>query len=136
MKPRLFFIFSLMFVSCTSNSIGTLTGNVTFNNQPIRKGTISLMPESGNGSTAGGSIIDGKYTIKDLKPGRYRMTISLEPEGPIIMPDSPEAKKTYSKADIARMSAALPADVKGNDEMIEIVSGEQVKDFALTGTKR
>jgi hypothetical protein len=128
--------FSLMlFVAgCGSTVPTSLSGSVTLNGKALQKGTLSLTPESGGGGTAGAAIVDGKYSISDLKPGRYHVLISADPAGPVIMPNSPEAKRTMTPAEIRRMSDALPADVKGNQETIEVVSGAQTKDFTLTST--
>jgi hypothetical protein len=56
-----------------------VSGDVTFDNQPIESGAISFIPVEGTaGPVAGGRIDDGKYQIEPADgpvPGKYRVEI-------------------------------------------------------------
>ena len=43
--------------------LATVEGNVTFDGQPVEKGTIVFEPADGVGPTGGGAIENGKYRI-------------------------------------------------------------------------
>ncbi len=61
-----------------------IAGTVLLNDQPLKKGVITLFP-SGEGTTVGGEIIDGKFTLprdRGPTPGKYRVEIvAFKPSG-------------------------------------------------------
>ena len=84
--PSLFTIGMLIFAAtfslsgCGSNSRHALHGTVTLDGQPVKTGTISLLPAAGtSGNSSGSEIKDGKFSIPakvGLQPGEYRVTIN------------------------------------------------------------
>ncbi len=89
----------LLVAGCGSGSTGSISGTVTLNGELLGKGYISFTPEDGQGGTAGGAIEAGGYQVTQLKPGKYRVLVAGEPTGPVIMPDSKDAKRTLSDRD-------------------------------------
>lgn len=57
----------------------TVTGEVTYNGQPLSKGQISFMPKDGQVAPTGGVIVDGKYTLSSL-PGDKHVEITASRE--------------------------------------------------------
>lgn len=54
-----------------------ISGTVLLNEQPLKKGVITLFP-SGPGTTVGGEIIEGKFSLpreNGPTPGKYRVEI-------------------------------------------------------------
>jgi hypothetical protein len=49
---------------CADPKNATLTGNVTLDGAAVPQGSISFFPVDGKGSTAGGEIVDGKYSVQ------------------------------------------------------------------------
>src|SRR5262245_59045431 len=47
----------------------TVSGEVTYDGQPVGDGSITLTPEDGKGPVVGGPIKDGKYTLTKVPPG-------------------------------------------------------------------
>src|SRR5262245_24029145 len=101
MRIALLLLLSLC-IGCNSDSLATLAGSVTFNGTPLKKGTLTLEPLSPGGTTAGTTIVDGQFKVASLKPGKYRVNISAEHDGPVILPGSPESKRAATPAEIAR----------------------------------
>ena len=56
-------------------AIGELSGRVTLDGSPLAEGAMRFEPADGKGSTAGGSIQDGRYTARMMANG-YRVQIS------------------------------------------------------------
>jgi hypothetical protein len=56
-----------------------VSGNVSFNGQPLATGSISFVPTDGNtGPSSGGMIVDGKYSVpraKGVAVGKNRVSI-------------------------------------------------------------
>lgn len=51
-----------------------VSGNVTFDGQPIKKGYIIFQPTSAEDRAAGGEIVDGRYNLK-AQPGEKKVEI-------------------------------------------------------------
>ncbi len=54
-----------------------ISGTVTLDNEPLKKGVVTLFP-NGPGTTVGGEIVDGKFLLardRGPTPGKYRVEI-------------------------------------------------------------
>src|SRR5438876_9410259 len=73
-----------MCLGCSGN-LATVEGNVTFDGQPVEKGSIIFEPADGVGPVAGGTIENGKYRLnweEGLVPGKMIVRISaVRPTG-------------------------------------------------------
>ena len=54
----------------------TVSGRVTFNGEPVERGSITLVPVDGTGQTAGGDIRNGEYAVKSVVPGERQVQIT------------------------------------------------------------
>lgn len=120
---------------CGGERMGSVSGTVTVNGQPLEKGLINFNSEDGK-SIGGGEVVQGRYQVAELRPGKYLVHIAGQTNAPIIMPNSPDAQRTLSQKEIDAMMDPLPPDAKGNDQVIEVKAGEQTHDFHLEGTPR
>lgn len=78
-------LFSLLLLGCgTGETYFPISGIVTLDEQPLKKGVITLFP-AGNGTTVGGEIIDGKFSLPRANGptvGKYRVEIvAFKPSG-------------------------------------------------------
>ena len=76
--PTLFLPLLLTCAGCGSDLV-TVEGKVTFDGQPVEKGSIVLEPADGQGSTAGGEIKDGEYVLSGdsaVQPGKKIVRIT------------------------------------------------------------
>jgi hypothetical protein len=48
----------------TASDRGTVTGTITIDGKPPANGSIAFTPVSGRAPTAGGTIVDGKYSVE------------------------------------------------------------------------
>ena len=105
----------------------TVSGTVTHNGQPLKRGKIRFYPVGEEkGSLSGADIIDGKYVIDrrgGVPAGTHRIEIKA-----YNVPDGP-------RVSITEASQYLPAKYNSNSELeltIEPDSASMVKDFDLT----
>jgi hypothetical protein len=56
-------------------AIGTVTGEVTFDGQPVKDGHVLFSPLDGNGQTGGGSIRDGKLLAEKVPVGKMKVEL-------------------------------------------------------------
>ena len=52
----------LVLAGCSEPKMAEVSGAVTLDGQPVKRGAISFIPLDGNTPTAGGEIRDGRYT--------------------------------------------------------------------------
>ena len=56
----------------------TVSGSVTFNGEPVSRGSIVLVPVDGKGRSAGGDVEHGRFTIRDVDPGEKIVQLSAQ----------------------------------------------------------
>jgi hypothetical protein len=123
--------FAMCHLGCSAGSTGTVSGNVSFNGQPIDRGLITFSPTGPDGGTAGGDITFGKYEVQKLKPAEYQVSVAAVPELKIVMPGDPETKRKLTDEEIRARIDPLPMDTTGREQTIKIKPGTQTLDFKL-----
>ena len=114
-----------LLVAC-GDSNATVSGNITFNGEPVNRGMISLEPVDGKGSTAGGSVEGGKFYIKGVLPGDKIVRISaVFSKGMEKQPDGSEVELVE---DLLPRSWGMQSK-----ETWKIEAPETSKDFTITG---
>ena len=125
-------VFAMCLVGCGENDgRATVRGTVTFANEPVERGTISLIPaQDTKGPTAGANIAMGKYTIAENGPvpGTYKMVIEAYREtGKMI-----QTEALGEIVEVEETEQYIPAKYNTNTELlIEIDAGRNDHDFAL-----
>lgn len=129
-KPFLFlsaWCLSLAFLpfmtGCGSDDV-VAKGTVTFDGTPIEMGTITFMPEGGNGPTVGGPITNGKYSVT-MTPAKYRVQIIgtkivgtiIAPEGEVDAGQEREITEQYVPEKYNRKTT-LAADLAKSDKSL------------------
>jgi hypothetical protein len=56
-------------------AIGTVTGDVTLDGQPVKDGHVLFSPLDGNGQTGGGSIREGKLLAEKVPVGKMKVEL-------------------------------------------------------------
>jgi hypothetical protein len=65
-----------LFTACSQGpAVGTVTGEVTFDGQPVKDGHVLLTPLDGNGQTGGGTIRDGKLLAEKVPAGKMKVEL-------------------------------------------------------------
>jgi len=69
-------IFGVVQPGCNQGpATGTVTGDVTFDGQPVKDGHVLFTPLDGNAQTGGGSIRDGKFTAEKVPVGKMKVEL-------------------------------------------------------------
>jgi hypothetical protein len=147
-KVRLLFVLALLVVAlgCSGSKKGasaTLTGKLTYNNQPITIGNMMFYSSGDAGAVAGFINSDGTYEAAGLAPGEYVVTVDTEPYNPANKrtyggPQG-ESKSSRPKDVPATESKGsylpIPAKYTSRDTStlkVKVESGKQTKDINLT----
>ena len=99
-----------------------VSGTVTYNGKPLERGNISFAPDGPGGRAAGGTIVDGRYslTTHDLDdgalPGKYKVSIAAK-EADTSKVDLTKVKKgtggNLTEAQKKVIAAAYPQLIAG-----------------------
>lgn len=119
-------------------SSSTVSGNVTYDGQPVENGAISFLPADGKGPTVGAQITEGYYRVREISPGEKIVQIEGLKEIPVALTtaelaqQAEEAARHGRRPDAADLQAStIPADAEGNNATVEVKPGKQTLDFHL-----
>jgi hypothetical protein len=120
-------------VGCGEKS-ATVRGTVTFNGQPVERGSIRFVSTNKTGPTFGAVIKDGKFNIENATPGEKTVTIHALKQNRIPT-SSAEVQQMSEQAqlDETRLDAGvlIPPNAEGNNQTVKIAQGENPLDFHL-----
>jgi len=124
-------------LSACGAATSTVSGDVTYEGQPVENGEINFLPADGKGAPAGTKIVGGKYEVQGLVPGPKVVQITAVKSVPFARSHDEMAKR--HKAAKARGDGTgiidpadiIPADAEGNNATIELQPGSQTQDFSL-----
>jgi hypothetical protein len=128
-------------VGCAQET--SVSGTVTFNGQPIGRGSIRFVSTEKQGPTFGAVIKNGKYTVEKAVPGAKVATIQAMNERAVPtssaeleqMAEQAQATGTPSSEAVDPL-ALIPPDAEGNNQTVEIKEGPQTLDFHLKSPPR
>jgi hypothetical protein len=116
----------------------TVTGDVTYDGERVEAGSITFLPEDGQGEARSGPIHAGKYKVEGVPPGKkYIVQIrSGDPsKGSRSSPE--ESGKVAPPQETKLREDLIPPDAGGNNQVVEVGSkGIERHDFSLEKPKR
>jgi len=125
-------LFAGLLTGCGA-STGTVQGTVTFQGQAVENGEVRFEPASGVGSTTGAPIAAGKFSVPNLLPGTYKVTVEVfRADIKITLPGGPESQRKLTAAEMNAQANPLPPDTVGKEQTFEVKPGEQTMTFTLT----
>ena len=114
-----------LLVGCGSSN-ATVSGNVTFNGEPVNRGMINLEPVDGKGPSSGGSVEGGKFYIEDVHPGDKIVRISA------VFSKGMEKQPDGSEVELVDDLLPLSWGNKSKEQW-KVETPKTTKDFAITG---
>ncbi|HEV3259611.1 MAG TPA: hypothetical protein VG013_22280 [Gemmataceae bacterium] len=119
-----------LLLGCGSKT--SVSGTVTYDGREVDKCFITFYPADDRGTAVGSEILDGKYAVPELVPGKKRVLIKSQ-----WKPVGVEASGAGGrKIKLVPPDHAVPADATGNNQTVDILGGEQTLDFRLTKPQR
>lgn len=116
---------------------GTVTGEVTYEGAPVRKGYVTFAPADGKGATAGAEIKDGRYTAEKVPPGEKVVKVEAS-EGPAVSIQTTEELERFSRENKGKIgpdgivrTETVPPDAVGNNQKYEVKAGSQELNLTL-----
>lgn len=128
---------ALVLLSTGCNHSTSVQGQVTLNDEPVKKGAISFRPVDGSGPSFGGMIADGHYSVEKATPGKKLAIISAIDVDKVAMTREESSRmieeaRAQGKNTMDAISVDLiPPHADGNNQEVEIEDGSQTLDFAI-----
>jgi hypothetical protein len=128
---------------CGSGS-STVSGEVTYEGQPVGGGFITFLPADGKGPSVGGALENGRYTVENITPGPKVLKVEAVKAVKFArssqeMAEMAAARKAKGDdSGIIERADVIPPDAEGNNARVEINSGAQTINVHLkkpSGTK-
>jgi len=137
----------------------SVSGTVTYNGKPLERGTISFVPADAKGRAAGGTIIDGRYSLtthdrddgalpgkykvgvvaKETDPSKVDLKIKKRGEGPQTEAERKAMATVFPQKVAARATAMakslIPAKYSSPETSgltFEVAEQSNIADFKLT----
>jgi len=116
----------LFAAGCSDPTVADVSGNVTVGGKPLAEGSVKFVPKDGKSTTAGGTVKDGRYSVR-MSPGTMIVSFSA---GKVI--GKKKAYNTPDSPEIPITAEALPAKYNVKTELtLEVKPGSNSKDWAL-----
>ena len=121
-----------MCVGCGGSNLATVRGTVTFDGEPVERGSIAFEPADGVGPVAGGTIEGGKYLLAGeagVTPGKKIVRITAtRSTGKKIEAGPPEPAGTM----VDEIVSFIPEIYNQKSTLtVEIAAGEATHNFEL-----
>jgi hypothetical protein len=133
----------LVFVAAgCGGSAASVSGEVTFNGEPVGDGFITFLPEDGKGPSAAGPIEGGRFALDNLMAGPKVVKIEAVKKVPFARSSEEMAKRAAVNKFVGDGSGLIdPADViprnaEGNNTKVDIKPGNQTHDFHLKSSAK
>jgi hypothetical protein len=117
--------------------MAAVSGEVTYDGQPVEDGYITFTPADGKGKDAGGPIATGRYRVSDLPPGPKVVKVigvkkvNFASTSEEMKRKADEARKAGNYGGLVDPADTIPENAQGNNAQIELKVGENSKDFHL-----
>jgi hypothetical protein len=118
-------------------SLGTCSGEVTYDGQPVGDGYITFTPADGKGKVAGGPISGGRYAVSGLPPGPKVVRViavkkvNFAATSEEMQRKAAMASKAGDYGGLVDPADAIPANAEGNNARVEIAPGDNRLDLHL-----
>lgn len=124
-------------LSGCGSSLGSVSGEVTYEGKPVGDGYITFTPSDGKGKDTGGPITSGHYQVSGLPPGPKVVKViavkqvNFASSSEEMMQRAAEARKLGSHDGLVDPADTIPENAEGNNAKVDVKSGAQTHDFVL-----
>jgi hypothetical protein len=125
------------FLSGCGSSTATVSGEVTYEGQPVGDGYVTFTPVDGKGKDAGGPITGGRYQVTGLPPGLKVVKVvavkkvNFASTSKEMMQRAAEARKLGNHDGLVDPADTIPENAEGNNVRVELQAGDNAHAFHL-----
>jgi len=136
------FTASVLVLPGCGSSTATVSGEVTYDGNPVGDGYITFTPADGKGKDAGGPITGGQYKVEGVPPGPkiVKVTavkkVNFASTSEEMKQRAAEARKVGNYDGLVDPADIIPEFAEGNNAKVELKSGAQEQHFHLKKPSR
>ena len=114
-----------------------VSGDVSYEGQPVEEGYISFTPADGQGRDAGAPVRNGRYAVAELPPGPKVVKVvatrkvNFASSSEEMMRRAAEARRAGNHDGLVDPADLIPDNAGGNNARVEIPAGTSTRDFHL-----
>ncbi len=129
--------FAFLALCGCGGGLGNVSGDVSFNGEPVKTGYVTFTPADGKGPMVGGPITNGHYAVENVPLGSKVVKVEASSgAGPSVqssgdMARLPKEWKDKVGPDGVIRTETVPADAEGNNRTIDVKAGPQTVDLAM-----
>jgi len=121
----------VLLAGCSSRTPEGISGTVTYNGVEVEEAYVTFYPAEDRGPTRGAEVKNGRYTARNLGPGKWRVVVTARPQ----------LRATSANGERPRVEAVppktpIPAEAIGNNEVVEFTSETRTHDLHLKSPPR
>jgi hypothetical protein len=113
----------------------SVSGKVTYNGEPVEKGSVTFSSADGSGPGFGAQVVNGQYKAEKVRLGPHKAHVRGLTDAPPLTRDD-FAKQQQQDNRYGLPVDYIPEDAEGNQQTVEITSGGNTVDFELKGPPR
>ena len=114
----------------------SLTGKVTYNGEPVEKGSVRFASADGSGPGFGAQVVNGQYKTEKIRPGKHIAYIRGLTESHVLTKEQSIEMHENRDNRYGLPVDYIPESADGNGQTVEIKRGEHTLDFDLKGPPR
>jgi hypothetical protein len=114
----------------------SISGKVTYNNEPVQMGSVRFASADGSGPGFGAQVVNGEYKSDKVRLGKHIVLVRGLGKAPVLTKE--ESIKQREKHDNRYNLPVdyIPENADGNGRAVEIEGGRQSLDLSLKGPPR
>jgi hypothetical protein len=126
----------LLFCLAGCRQQNRLSGEVTYNGEPVEMGSVTFTSADGSGPGFGAQVVDGTYSTDKVKLGEH--VANVRGLSKATFANRKEYIKLREQQDnrYGLPVDYIPEDAEGNGQTVDIEGGEQTLDFDVKGPPR
>jgi hypothetical protein len=115
----------------------TVSGQVTWEGEPVADGFITFTPVDGKGKDAGAPISSGRYTVRDFPPGPKLVQViatrkvNFASTSEEMMQRAAQARQRGDHTGLVDPADVIPPNAEGNNVRVEVPAGTSTQNFHL-----
>ncbi len=131
------FAVAATFLPGCGSPAATVSGEVTYEGQPVGDGYISFTPADGKGKDAGAPIANGRYLVANLPPGPKVVKViavkkvNFASTSEEMKQKATTAQKAGNYDGLVAPADTIPDNADGNNARVEVNVGGNKRDFHL-----
>jgi len=129
-------LFVGVFCSTGCRQADSLSGTVTYNGQPVERGSVTFASADGSGPGFGAQVVNGEYKADKVRRGQHVAYVRGLTKPVVLTKEASIELREKRNNRYGLPVDYIPEDAQGNNQSFNIEGGAQTIDFDIAGPPR